>query len=170
MSHITVYATTDSRLHADLVIVRLKQAGISNSQISILHPRALRPNSAICWMRGTAPLAMSSGEIMSVSGSLSRRLGDDRSKAHAGPFCMLGLTHEQSASIEESLLEDCIVVAVEVPDELDLPAIYHTLRRLAVRKVNTADAIRKTAAVPSASRWYRPSLAGAFGLAFSPAA
>jgi hypothetical protein len=172
MSHLLVYATTESRLHADLVVVRLKRAGISTASISILHPESLRPNSAVCWINGSAFMHLASGQAVSVSGALSRALKDDgeaNGASFADRMSKLGLNHEQGSSLEESLLENRIVIAVEVHDEYEMPAIYHTLRGLDVQKVSTADVARKGAGVRSHS--YHPEFApAAFAMACSTAA
>jgi hypothetical protein len=175
MSHLLIHATTDSRLHADLVIVRLRQAGISTALISIFHPESLRPNSAVCWINGTAFLPAPSGEGISVSGSLSRPLNDDLKNNESGSFvdrlCRMGLSRDQATSLEDSLLESRIVIAVEVHDEYELPAIYHTLRGMAVKKVNIADIARNASGVPTRSRKYRPLFApAAFAMAYCRAA
>ena len=77
----------------------------------------------------------------------------------------LGLDHEQSSSLEESLLENRIVIAVEVHDEYDMPAIYHTLRGLSVEKVRTAD-VAPSRQAPARSHVFHPEFAPA---AFGPA-
>jgi hypothetical protein len=174
MSHLLVYATTESRLHADLVVVRLKRAGISTSAISILHPEALRPNSALCWINGSAFMHLSSGQAVSVSGALSRALKDE-GDANGSPFSdrmkKLGLNNEQGSCLEESLLENRIVIAVEVSDEYEMPAIYHTLRGLAVQKVSTADVARKGGTAAARSHRFHPEFApAALAMAWSPAA
>jgi hypothetical protein len=172
MSHLLVYATTESRLHADLVVVRLKRAGISTESISILHPESLRPNSATCWMNGSAFMHLSSGQAVSVSGALSRALKEDgaaNGASFADRMSKLGLNHEQGSNLEESLLEHRIVIAVEVSDEYEMPAIYHTLRGLNVQKVSTADVAHKRGAVRTHS--YHPEFApAAFAMACSTAA
>jgi hypothetical protein len=170
MSHPLLYATTDSRLHADLLIVRLKHAGISTALISILYPQSLRPNSAVCWINGSAFLPLSSGESVAVSGPLARALDEGTKSSARKSFIdqmgKLGLSHEQASSLEESLLENRIVIGIEVQDEYELPAIYHTLRGLAIQKVNTADIAPKGAPVAARSRRYRPAFApAAFAMA-----
>lgn len=172
MSHLLVYATTESRLHADLVVVRLKRAGISTDSISILHPESLRPNSALCWINGSAFMHLSSGQAVSVSGSLSRALkheGEANGESFADRMAKLGLNHEQGSSLEESLLENRIVIAVEVNDEYEMPAIYHTLRGLAVQKVSTADVAHKGAHSTVREHRYHPEFAPA-AIALSSAA
>jgi hypothetical protein len=170
MSHLLVYATTESRLHADLVVVRLKRAGISTSSISILHPESLRPNSALCWMNGSAFLHLSTGQSVSISGSLSRSLkgeGGANGASFADRMGKLGLDNQQRSSLEESLLENRIVIAVEVHDEFEMPAIYHTLRGLDVQKVCTADVASKGSPASTRSHRYHPEFApAAFALAY----
>jgi hypothetical protein len=170
MSHLLVYATTESRLHADLVVVRLKRAGISMAAISILYPDSLRPNSAVCWMNGSAALHLSTGQSVSIAGSLIRSimaLGGTKEASFAERMEKLGLDHQQRSSLEESLLENRIVIAVEVLDEFEMPAIYHTLRDLDVQKVSTADVARKGSPPPTRSHRYHPEFAAAaFAMAY----
>jgi hypothetical protein len=163
MSHILVYATAESRLHADLVIVRLKRAGISTEQLSIFHPPALRPNSARCWINGTSLIPLSSlysAHSVSVSGALRRQFNalprKNRFACLADGLTSLGLDHEQSVGIENSLLENRIVIAIGVLDEYELPAIYHTLRGLAVEKACTSDVDQVGIARPARSHRYHP--------------
>lgn len=143
MSHLLVYATAESRLHADLMVVRLRQAGIDTDRISFLHPRAARPNSALCWLDGAASVPISSGETASVSGHFGRSLagsgGNAPGNALVDRLRRLGVSRDQSLNIEESLLENRIVIALEVTDEFELPTIFSTLRGLAAEKINTAD-------------------------------
>jgi hypothetical protein len=163
MSHLLVYATAESRLHADLIIVRLKRAGISTEQLSIFHPPALRPNSARCWINGTTLLPISylySGQRVAVSGSLSRQfiaiLRKNRFASIVDGMMALGLSHEQSVGLENSLLENRIVIAIGVLDEYELPAIYHTLRGLSVEKACAADVDHRSGEIPSRSHRYHP--------------
>jgi hypothetical protein len=143
MSHLLVYATAESRLHADLMVVRLKRAGIGTDRISVLHPQAARPNSALCWLDGASSVQISSGETASVSGhfrlSLESSHGTATASALVDRLRRLGLSRDQSSNIEESLLENRMVIAVEVTDEFELPSIFRTLRSLDAEKINTAD-------------------------------
>jgi hypothetical protein len=133
MSHLLVYATADSRLHADLLIVRLKRAGIATSLVSVLYPSQLRPNRSY---------TTQCGEV-TVSGMLGLRLAALKSKWNRDPLVggltEIGLTHEQSVNVAETLNGNSIVVAVENADEAELPAIFHTFRGLDIQKVRTAD-------------------------------
>jgi hypothetical protein len=160
MSHLLVYATAESRLHADLVIVRLKTAGISTDQLSLFYPPVLRPNSARCWVNGTALLPLTSTQCISVSGSLSQVFKDVLRKNKFATLSdgmrSLGLSDKERTSLEESLRENRIIVAIHVLDEYELPAIYHTLRGLAVEKASVVDVYEPGAAIPVRSHRYHP--------------
>lgn len=163
MSHLLVYATTDSRLHADLVIVRLREAGISLSQISIFQPGALRTNSALCWITGSLTFPISSGASVSVAGRLGAALRecgrDARAWFLADRLGEVGLSNRQCGNVEGSLEEGRIVVAIETADEFELPAIYHTLRGLEVEKVHLTRIGAKAGEMGARLRRFRPVLA-----------
>jgi hypothetical protein len=157
------------------VVVRLKRAGISTAKISILNPQSLSPNSARCWINGSALLALTPSQSVSVSGMLSGALNSSLKKNQNVSFSdrmgKLGLGHEQCSSLENSLLESRIVIAVEVDDEYELPAIYHTLRGLDVQRVNISDVAHKGALASTRSHRYHPEFAPvAFAMGYGHAA
>src|SRR5580658_9782746 len=76
-----VFATAACRIHADILIARLKQAGIPVDLISALYRPELRPNSAVCWLNGTAKRSVTSGETISISGMLRFALGNHNGAA-----------------------------------------------------------------------------------------
>ncbi len=143
MSHLLVYATALSRLHADLLIVRLKQADVATSQISVIHPKASRPNSTRCWLNGSMRLPLSSGAMVAVAGLL--RLALLRSREAGTPdtlvnrLCALGLSPAQSHDMDERLLENRIIVAIEVPSEFELPAIFRAMHSVAAEDVHAVN-------------------------------
>jgi hypothetical protein len=143
--------------------------------ISILNPQSLSTNSALCWLNGSALLPLTPSQSVSVSGLLSRALNGTSKKNQGASFSdrmgKLGIAHEQCASLENSLLESRIVIAVEVHDEYELPAIYHTLRGLDVQRVNISDVAHKGVPGSSRSHRYHPEFAPvAFALDYSRAA
>jgi hypothetical protein len=58
-------------------------------------------------------------------------------------------------NVEETVLGGGIIIAVDVADETELPAIFHTLRGLTVEKVKTADAVHAFDAAPRHARHRR---------------
>src|SRR5882724_11688419 len=156
MSNLLVYATALSRLHADLLVVRLKQADVAMSQISIVHPKASRPNSTRCWLSGSLRLPLASGANVSVAGPLRHLLA--HSRRGTGPNTLvsrlrrLGLTPGQSHEIDERLMENRIIVAIAVPSEFELPAIFGALRGVAAEDVRAVDLAPAHGAEATSSR------------------
>jgi hypothetical protein len=139
MSRLVVFATALSRLHADLLIVRLRQAGIPRASLSAVYPPASKPNSGLCWLSGRTRLALSSGEPVEVSGRLRIALGHGpRCAGHDSLLDRLadfGLSGPQSAELEESLLDRHLVLAIEVYEEAALNAVFQVLQALKAEKI-----------------------------------
>jgi hypothetical protein len=159
MSHILVFASAESRLHADLLIVRLRKAGVSPAAISILYPRASQPNSAVCWLEHSSKFALATGEAMASAGFLAEifHAGEPakpRPLAHA--LAALGVSDEQSAGVEEILAENRIVVAVDARKENELPAILQVLKQGAAETVFISDREREASSL--ASSFYQETL------------
>jgi len=165
--HSFVFATALSRLHADLMIVRLKRAQISVSRISAVYSRGSRPNSALSWLTRSAQLPLSTGESVSVSGTLRVALahpGDSAGSSLFDRLCDLGLDHGQSATLEEALLENRIVIAIEVREENELAEIFEVLHGLAAENILTIDADHRFGIPMSTLRIRRPRRARVSGL------
>jgi len=159
MSRLLVFASAFSRLHADLLIVRLKRAGIAPALISVIHPLSSRPNSALCWLGGSLKIRVASGEKIAVSGFLQPLLerADQTPPATLDEkFADLGLSHEQRVSLEETLLENRVVVAIDVEEKVELPTMLQTLQRAGAEKVFTANlrdaAGKSSTAIPRVPR------------------
>lgn len=141
MIHVLTYATALSRLHADLAVVRLHKAGIATAQISIMHPPASRPNSAL-WLSGSAEFSLSEGESVLVSGFLSAWLEgkkqSDDSDSLVEKLVDLGLGRGQSIGIEDCLLEHRVIVAIAEWDERKVPAIIECLKDVGAESIKQA--------------------------------
>ena len=148
MSRLLVFASAFSRLHADLVIVRLKRAGLAPSLISLLHPQSSCPNSAQCWLGGSAKLRLNSGEKIAASGFLRPLIDEVNNDSSAGSFdeilTSLGLAHEHRVSLEETLLENRVVIAIDAAEKAELPTIFQTLQRSGAEKVFVSELARST--------------------------
>ena len=139
MSRLVVFATALSRLHADLLVVRLRQSGTPTASLSVIYLPASKPNSGQCWLNGTTRLALSSGEPVEVSGRLRVALGHgEKGAGHSSLLARLadfGLTGEQGAELEESLRDTHPVLAIEVHEETALTAVFQVLQTLAAEKI-----------------------------------
>lgn len=143
MSRLVVFASAFSRLHADLIVVRLKRAGISTAHLSVIHPLQCCPNSTLCWLGGSTQLRLSSGMNIAASGFLSEQLQTPADVATStatftGKLAQLGLTHEQSLILEETMLESRVAIAIEVEVKSELATILQVLQRAGAEKIFTA--------------------------------
>jgi hypothetical protein len=150
---ILVFATAACRIHADILIARLKQAGIPMDLISAFYRPQMRPNSAICWLGGTARGAMSSGETMLVSGLLRFALGHHHGAGQplAHGLNSLGLAPGQAMALEETVLKNHTVLCIQAEDDHGLAVILRTLEDNAAENV-LFGVTESTRRVP-ASQW-----------------
>lgn len=135
MSHVFIFASAESRLHADLAVVRLKQAGITLESISLLYPATLQPNTARCWLSGSGKFSLSDDEEIGSSGRFGSPedfQGTGDSENLEKRLTTLGLASEQRAAIKEILCEGRIVIAVEARNKDEIRAIFDTLSYVGV--------------------------------------
>jgi hypothetical protein len=144
-----VFASAESRLHADLVAVRLRKAGISSAAISILYPRASQPNCAVCWFERSCEFALSTGEPMAGAGFLAEvfRADEARPRRLAHALSALSVNDEESAGVEEILAENRLVVAVDARAEEELSTIMEVLQHCASDTVFVSDREKEATAL-----------------------
>jgi hypothetical protein len=144
-----VFATANSAIHSDLIIVALKRVGIPISGVSVLYSDYARPDSVLYWIEGARRLALStSRETATVSGPLGWALEQYRNSEFpslVGGLRSLGLTEEQSRTFEASLLEDRVVLCIESADESELALIFHILHHIGAEKI----VLTETASLPA---------------------
>ncbi len=141
MSHVFVFASAESRLHADLLVVRLKQAGIPLESLSLLYPSTLQPNTARCWLSGSGKFSLSAEDEIAGSGRFGSPEdfeGSGDSEKLEKKLTKLGLAPQQRASLKEILCEGRIVIAIEAGSKDDLEAIFDTLSYVGVENSFTA--------------------------------
>ena len=133
-----IFATAVSRLHADLIIVRLKQAGVPTTKISVIHPISGMPNSAACWLEGSAEVALSSGTTVAIAGSLTEKLAVHNGRTTADlskKLWKLGLNAEECGTIEETLLENRFVLTVDLAKGDMHSVVIDILRKVTAEKI-----------------------------------
>ena len=123
-----VFAAASTRLHADLVIVRLKRAGIAPEKITAIYPQAQKPNSAKCWLAGHAKASLPYGESVSVAGPLRRLLKGRAEGSLLAALKLAGLDAQDSRGFADRLGRGEIVVGVKVDSEEEVAIAWHTLR------------------------------------------
>lgn len=124
-----VLATAESRLHADIMMIRLRRAGISIDRISAVFSRRFAPNSCFFWLRNPRTLrCRTKGESFFVAGPLEQLFG--RGEVEAVPTILrhLGLSRRESVHFGHSLWLGHGVLCVEVKDQDQAAIAWHIFK------------------------------------------
>jgi hypothetical protein len=127
MKPTSVFAFATSRLHADLIVVRLKHAGISCEKVSAVFPERLTPNSALCWLEGKTVSSAYEGEDLIAAGPLGKTLSMESEASLAHSLMRAGLRSEEAAEYAEGLTKDQILICVHSANEDEVAIAWHTL-------------------------------------------
>jgi len=126
----SVFASASSRLHADLIVIRLRRAGINPERISAVFPQHLRPNSAECWMAGATKPVEYRDEPMVVAGPLHKKLDLGSEQALIRSLQEVGLGIHDAAACADRIGKAQILIAIATEDETEVAIAWHTLREL----------------------------------------
>lgn len=134
MNSLTLVASANSRLHADVILVRLRRAEIECRKISVLFPVHSMPNAVGCWL----PLAPSSP--LKLGRETIARAGQFRKPAIApdlahedGREIISLLTHAGidptgAHLLAERLDQGHILLCVHADREVDASIAWHVFR------------------------------------------
>jgi hypothetical protein len=141
MKSIPVIASARSRLHADVMLIRLRRASISIDQISACFPAGLFPNSVACWLdRGKlAPLHLASEPYL-IAGPMRHwlRHRDAADFAPAAIFQRSKIEPAAAARLEEELRQGHILVCVHASDEAEAAIAWHVFRHAEAEQIALA--------------------------------
>jgi hypothetical protein len=122
-----VLATADSRLHADIMMIRLRRAGISIDRLSAVFSRRFVPNSFFFWLRRPKTLrSHTPGESFFAAGPLQKMIGrDDDVAAIRGKLRHLGFDHHAAEHFAQSLWMGHAVLCVQAKDADEAAVAWH---------------------------------------------
>ncbi len=139
MPHALVFASANSRLHADLTLSRIRRAGMALDAVTAIHPKLLVPNSVPCWLTGSTEVELSSGaEHAVVAGALSYKIfcGEKKSvRTLREGLELCGLTGEQSSNLEGTLLEGRTLLCIEAENAAALSIIFHIFLHVGAERI-----------------------------------
>ena len=151
MKPTAIFANASSRLHADLIVTRLKRAGIACEQISVLYPTDTVPNSALCWLEGKSAPTNYEGEMVAVAGPMRKVLSFKNEGALIQSLSKIGLPGESAAAYAEHLSQGEIVIGVNTANEDEVAVVWDTLRDTRADSIAVAVANK---AMPTESKWF----------------
>lgn len=129
MNSVPVIATARSRLHADVMLIRLRRANISINNVSALFPLASLPNSVACWLRRGLSVRLG-GEKFRAVGPMWKWL----KKLAAGHistaevFERAKIDHLSSQHLDEELRRGHTLLCVHARNENEVAIAWHIFK------------------------------------------
>ena len=154
MKNLPVIASVNSRLHADVALIRLRRANINTRAISVLFPAHSMPNAVGCWL----PIANQSGlrvgqEVIACAGEFRKQL-DTWSEAHddgrevADLLIQSGVDAMGAHILAERLGQGHILLCVHAHNEAEISAAYRVFRKSLADTIIVGAEPRRRAASP----------------------
>lgn len=115
MPHTALIASANSRLHADVMLIRLRRSGIACNQISTWFPQHHMPNAAACWLPvGRAHHVQIGGKTVVMAGPLHQRVSSCKdAKSVIALLMASGLDRATAESVEEKIEQGHILIFVD---------------------------------------------------------
>ncbi len=154
MKPTAIFANATSRLHADLIVIRLKHAGIPCEQLSAIYPEELTPNCALCWLQGKSAPTSYANETVVIAGPMRKVLSVKSEDAFKHSLEKLGTPADHVASYAEHLSQGEIVIGVNTANEDELAIVWHTLCELRAESISVAETKKS---VSSGKKWFSSS-------------
>lgn len=130
MTPISVFASTRSRLHADLVVIRLRRAGVPRDKISAVFPESLKPNLALCWLDRNSKPTLYNGETVIAGGPIVDQMSTQSEPSFIHGLQQMGLNLNDACSYAERLHQGQILVSISTNDSSDVALAWQTFREL----------------------------------------
>jgi hypothetical protein len=131
MNSIPVIATASSRLHADVMMIRLRRAGIPIGHISAISPATSLPNSVAVWLSHLRRKVLKLGQdTLMAAGPMRRWLSKAGEKA-ISPAQMLGAAgfdRMATKQAEERLRQGETLLCVHAKGEEDVAIAWHVFK------------------------------------------
>jgi hypothetical protein len=131
-----VFADALSRLHADIAIVRLVQAGIPESRISAVFSQQRAPNSVGCWLKSFHAIPRTRAWPVAAAGILGKILrrgfGGETVERELED---LGLNGGSAKWLQEKVEDGRTVLCVHARTESEALAAWQVFRRAGLENV-----------------------------------
>jgi hypothetical protein len=136
MSSLPVIAEANSKLHADIAIIRLLRAGIRSEKISAVFPRNRAPNSVCCWLTNFHRVPITSSLPIAAAGLLGRIFRKGIRAHHFDEQLEnLGLTGEMTARLIEKMEDGRIVLCVHARNEAEAAIAWSVFHHVAAENI-----------------------------------
>lgn len=152
MSTLPVFAGATSRLHADIILIRLLRAGIRPEHLSAVFLRRRAPNSVCCWLRGFFQVAQRLASVpMAAAGPLAPVLKGAVSAAAAmRGLEALGLESHHVQQLLEKASGGQVALCVHARNETEAVIAWHIFQHVAAEDI-TCPALGSLQQIPAAT-------------------
>lgn len=152
MKAIPVLALVDSRLRSDVILIRLRRAGIDRRKISVVFPRRFIPNAVACWLDVPQKSAFgtTSEPLLSAGAFRADCPFAENGDMIAESIERAGFDPKVSSSVARRLESGATLLCVHAEREEDVLLARQVFEESAADLVATGDA-RAGAAVPLGS-------------------
>jgi hypothetical protein len=164
MHGFTIVASANSRLHADVILIRLRRAEVDWRKISVLFPQNSMPNAVGCWLP-VAPVAKQKigVETIACAGRL-RKLRNVMAPSHdegreiAELLMHAGVDAMGAHILSERLSEGHILLVVHASSETQVSVAWHVFRHSSANTIIVAEARRSRSSrhdreIPQIAPW-----------------
>lgn len=151
-----VFASANSRLHADVIAIRLTKAGVATSKISAIYPERLKPNCADCWLKGRNASTAFGSETFVAAGPLASAVSLESEADLVRTLHATGLSLEDAHASVERLGKGQILICAQVTTEEELSVAWHMFCELQADDISIAST-KKPQRAAHASAWTKSS-------------
>ncbi len=126
MFSLPVLAEANSRLHADIAIIRLLRTGIRAEKISAIFQQDRAPNTVCCWLNDFHSLPIDSGVPIAAAGPLGRLFQSGRNEdVFQQELERLGLTRDLMTRLSEKAADGQMILCVHARSEAEAAVAWH---------------------------------------------
>ncbi len=133
MKNYFIIASATTRLQADIILIRLRQANISCRKISVLYPTELLPNGVGCWLPISANGELrASGHTVGRAGQITKQKikskeAHDDAREIIQLLTQAGVDLHDARILAERLSEGHILLGVHAVSEAERSVVWHVL-------------------------------------------
>jgi hypothetical protein len=133
MKNYFIIASANSRLQADIILIRLRQAKISCRKISVLYPTESLPNGVGCWLPvSTTGDLKASGQPVSRAGQIVKQRvtsteAHDDGREIIELLLKAGIDRSGAQILAERLSQGHILLGVHAASETERSIVWHVL-------------------------------------------
>ena len=130
MKHSFVFATADSRLHADIMMIRLRRAGLNIDRVSAIFSHQFAPNSFFFWLKSPRTLrCRTKGESFFVAGPLQHSFGGgDEVEAVPSVLRKMGVDRSEAGRLARALWLGHGVLCVHAKNQDEAAVAWHIFK------------------------------------------